>query len=167
MTERIRIRLKAFDHWVVDQTAADIVRTAQTSGATVRGPIPLPTRRQRWTVLRSPHIDKKSREQFELRTHKRLIDIVDSRPQTIDALTKLDLPIWNNSSMDGFAFILPENFDINDESINKFIISGNLFPGDDYLPIVNKGEAIKIMTGAPMPPKANCVVPIGAPVTVA
>ena len=62
--------------------------------------------------------------------------------------------------MDGFAFILPENFDINDESINKFIISGNLFPGDDYLPIVNKGEAIKIMTGAPMPPKANCVVPI-------
>ena len=92
MTERIRIRLKAFDHWGVDQTAADIVRTAQTSGATVRGPIPLPTRRQRWTVLRSPHIDKKSREQFELRTHKRLIDIVDSRPQTIDALTKLDLP---------------------------------------------------------------------------
>jgi len=75
-------------------------------------------------------------------------------------LTKLDLPIWNNSSMDGFAFILPENFDINDESINKFIISGNLFPGDEYLPIVNKGEAIKIMTGAPMPPKANCVVPI-------
>ncbi|GIT52465.1 MAG: 30S ribosomal protein S10 [Gemmatimonadota bacterium] len=84
--------MKAFDHWVVDQTAADIVRTAQTSGATVRGPIPLPTRRQRWTVLRSPHIDKKSREQFELRTHKRLIDIVDSRPQTIDALTKFDLP---------------------------------------------------------------------------
>ena len=75
-------------------------------------------------------------------------------------LTKLDLPIWNNSSMDGFAFILPENFDINDESINKFIISGNLFPGDEYLPIVNKGEAIKIMTGAPIPPKANCVVPI-------
>ena len=77
---------------MVDQTAADIVRTAQTSGATVRGPIPLPTRRQRWTVLRSPHVNKKSREQFELRTHKRLIDIVDSRPQTIDALTKLDLP---------------------------------------------------------------------------
>ena len=77
---------------MVDQTAADIVRTAQTSGATVRGPIPLPTRRQRWTVLRSPHIDKKSREQFEMRTHKRLIDIIDSRPQTIDALTKLDLP---------------------------------------------------------------------------
>ncbi|GMV07958.1 MAG: 30S ribosomal protein S10 [Gemmatimonadota bacterium] len=92
MADRIRIRLKAFDHWVVDQTAADIVRTAQKTGATVRGPIPLPTRRQRWTVLRSPHVDKKSREQFELRTHKRLIDIVDSRPQTIDALTKLDLP---------------------------------------------------------------------------
>jgi small subunit ribosomal protein S10 len=92
MSDRIRIRLKAFDHWLVDQTASDIVRTAQKTGATVRGPIPLPTRRERWTVLRSPHIDKKSREQFELRTHKRLIDIVDSRPQTIDALTKLDLP---------------------------------------------------------------------------
>ena len=90
--DRIRIRLKAFDHWLIDQTAGDIVRTVQKTGATVRGPIPLPTRRQLWTVLRSPHIDKKSREQFELRTHKRLIDIVDSRPQTVDALTKLDLP---------------------------------------------------------------------------
>ena len=69
-----------------------VVRTAQKSGATVKGPVPLPTRRERWTVLRSPHVDKKSREQFELRTHKRLIDIVDSRPQTVDALTKLDLP---------------------------------------------------------------------------
>ncbi len=92
MADRIRIRLKAFDHWLVDQTAADIVRTAQKTGAIVCGPIPLPTRRERWTVLRSPHIDKKSREQFELRTHKRLIDIVESRPQTVDALTKLDLP---------------------------------------------------------------------------
>ena len=92
MADRIRIRLKAFDHWLVDQTASDIVRAAQKTGATVRGPIPLPTRRERWTVLKSPHIDKKSREQFELRTHKRLIDIVDSRPQTIDALTKLDVP---------------------------------------------------------------------------
>ena len=91
MSDRIRIRLKAFDHWLVDQTAADIVRTAQKSGASVKGPVPLPTRRERWTVLRSPHVDKKSREQFELRTHKRLIDIVDSRPQTVDALTKLDL----------------------------------------------------------------------------
>ncbi len=92
MGSKIRIRLKAFDHAVIDQTAADIVRTAQKTGATVRGPIPLPTRRQRWTVLRSPHIDKKSREQFELKTHKRVIDILDSRPQTVDALTKLDLP---------------------------------------------------------------------------
>jgi small subunit ribosomal protein S10 len=92
MADRIRIRLKAFDHWIVDQTAADIVRTVQKTGASVRGPIPLPTRRERWTVLRSPHVDKKSREQFELRTHKRLIDIVDSRSQTVDALTKLDLP---------------------------------------------------------------------------
>ncbi len=92
MGSKIRIRLKAFDHAVIDQTAADIVRTAQKTGATVRGPVPLPTRRQVWTVLRSPHIDKKSREQFELKTHKRVIDILDSRPQTVDALTKLDLP---------------------------------------------------------------------------
>ena len=92
MVGRIRIRLKAFDHWLVDQTAGDIVRTAQKTGASVSGPIPLPTKRERWTILRSPHIDKKSREQFELRTHKRLIDILDSRPQTVDALTKLDLP---------------------------------------------------------------------------
>jgi small subunit ribosomal protein S10 len=92
MSGRIRIKLKAFDHWIVDQTASDIVRTAEKTGASVCGPVPLPTRRERWTVLRSPHIDKKSREQFELRTHKRLIDILDSRPATIDALTKLDLP---------------------------------------------------------------------------
>ena len=92
MTDKIRIRLKAFDHAVLDQTASDIVRTAQKTGATVRGPVPLPTRRQRWTVLRSPHVDKKSREQFELKTHTRVIDIIDSKPQTVDALTKLDLP---------------------------------------------------------------------------
>ena len=82
----------AADHVVLDQAAADIVRTAEKTGAQVSGPIPLPTKRQMWTVLRSPHIDKKSREQFELKTHKRLIDILDSRSQTIDALTKLDLP---------------------------------------------------------------------------
>jgi len=92
MSGRIRIRLKAFDHWVVDQTAAEIVRTAQKTGASVSGPVPLPTKRERFTVLRSPHIDSKARDQFELRTHKRLIDISESRPQTIDALTKLDLP---------------------------------------------------------------------------
>ena len=90
--QNIRIRLKAFDHWLVDQTAADIVRTAQKTGATVRGPIPLPTRIERYTVLRSPHIDKKSREQFEIRTHKRLIDIVHPTGKTIDALNKLSLP---------------------------------------------------------------------------
>ncbi|MBI4519630.1 MAG: 30S ribosomal protein S10 [Gemmatimonadetes bacterium] len=92
MASRIRIRLKAFDHWIIDQTAGEIVRTAQKTGADVRGPIPLPTKRSLFTVLRSPHIDKKSREQFELKVHKRVIDIVDTRPQTIDALTKLDLP---------------------------------------------------------------------------
>ncbi|HWP37288.1 MAG TPA: 30S ribosomal protein S10 [Gemmatimonadales bacterium] len=92
MAGRIRIRLKAFDHAVLDQAAADIVRTVEKSGSKVSGPIPLPTKVQRWTVLRSPHVDKKSREQFELKTHKRLIDITEARPQTVDALTKLDLP---------------------------------------------------------------------------
>ena len=92
MAGKIRIRLKAFDHAVIDQTATDIVRTAEKTGARVSGPIPLPTRIQRWTVLRSPHVDKKSREQFELKTHKRVVEILDSRPATIDALTKLDLP---------------------------------------------------------------------------
>ncbi len=92
MSGQIRIRLKAFDHVVLDQAAADIVRAVEKSGAKISGPIPLPTRMQRWTVLRSPHVDKKSREQFELKIHKRLIDIDDSRAQTVDALTRLDLP---------------------------------------------------------------------------
>lgn len=92
MAGRIRIRLKAFDHLVIDQAAADIVRAVEKSGSQVSGPIPLPTKTHRWTVLRSPHVNKKSREQFELKVHKRLIDIPDSRSQTVDALTRLDLP---------------------------------------------------------------------------
>jgi small subunit ribosomal protein S10 len=91
MAGRIRIRLKAFDHAVIDQASADIVRTAEKTGAQVSGPIPLPTKTQRWTVLRSPHVDKKSREQFEIRTHKRLLDILEPTQQTLDALMKLDL----------------------------------------------------------------------------
>jgi len=90
-SQNIRIRLKAFDHRVLDQSTLEIVNTAKRTGANVRGPIPLPTRIERFTVLRSPHIDKKSREQFEIRTHKRLLDIVDPTPQTVDALMKLDL----------------------------------------------------------------------------
>ena len=90
-SQNIRIRLKAFDHRVLDQSTAEIVNTARRTGADVRGPIPLPTRIERYTVLRSPHIDKKSREQFEIRTHKRLLDIIDPTPQTVDALMKLDL----------------------------------------------------------------------------
>ncbi|MPY76765.1 MAG: 30S ribosomal protein S10 [Alphaproteobacteria bacterium] len=89
--QNIRIRLKAFDHRVLDQSTQEIVNTAKRTGAQVRGPIPMPTRIERVTVLRSPHIDKKSREQFEIRTHKRLLDIVDPTPQTVDALMKLDL----------------------------------------------------------------------------
>ncbi len=90
-SQNIRIRLKAYDHRVLDQSTAEIVNTAKRTGAEVRGPIPLPTRIEKYTVLRSPHIDKKSREQFEMRTHKRLLDIVDPTPQTVDALMKLDL----------------------------------------------------------------------------
>ena len=89
--ERIRIRMEAFDHEVLDRTAHEIVDTAQRTGALVHGPIPLPTRIERYTVLRSPHIDRKSREQFEIRTHKRVLDIVDPTPQTVDALMKLAL----------------------------------------------------------------------------
>ncbi len=89
--QNIRIRLKAFDHRVLDQSTSEIVNTARRTGAQVRGPIPLPTRIEKFTVLRSPHIDKKSREQFEIRTHKRLLDIIDPTPQTVDALMKLDL----------------------------------------------------------------------------
>jgi small subunit ribosomal protein S10 len=89
---KIRIRLKSFDHRMIDKSAADIVRTAKNTGARISGPVPLPTQRSVYTVLRSPHIDKKSREQFETRVHKRLIDIMDTTPQTIDSLMKLDLP---------------------------------------------------------------------------
>jgi len=90
--QKIKIRLKSYDHALVDKSTKDIVRIAQKTGALITGPIPLPTNRHLITVLRSPHVDKKSREQFEIRTHKRLINIIDSRPQTIDALMKLDLP---------------------------------------------------------------------------
>lgn len=89
--QRIRIRLKAYDHKLLDQSANEIVSTAKKTGARVAGPIPLPTRIQKYTVLRSPHIDKKSREQFEIRIHKRLIDILEPTQQTVDSLMKLDL----------------------------------------------------------------------------
>jgi small subunit ribosomal protein S10 len=90
-TQNIRIRLKAFDHRVLDQATGDIADTARRTGALIRGPIPLPTRIEKFTVNRSPHVDKKSREQFEVRTYKRLLDIVQPTPQTVDALMKLDL----------------------------------------------------------------------------
>ena len=89
--QNIRIRLKAFDHRILDASTREIVSTAKRTGAQVRGPIPLPTHIEKFTVNRSPHIDKKSREQFEIRTHKRVLDIVDPTPQTVDALMKLDL----------------------------------------------------------------------------
>jgi len=92
-SQRIRIKLRSYDHAMLDQSAGQIVQTAKKTGAMISGPVPLPTRKTVYTVLRSPHVDKKSREQFEIRVHKRLIDIVHSTPQTIDALMKLDLPV--------------------------------------------------------------------------
>ena len=89
--QKIRIRLKAYDHRVLDQSAGDIVETAKRTGARVAGPIPLPTRIERYCVNRSPHVDKKSMEQFEIRTHKRMLDIIEPTQQTLDALMKLDL----------------------------------------------------------------------------
>ncbi|HCG99750.1 MAG: 30S ribosomal protein S10 [Candidatus Aquicultor secundus] len=91
-TQKIRIRLKAYDHEVVDQSAKKIVDTAQRTGARVAGPIPLPTERSLYTVIRSPHVNKDSREHFQMRTHKRLIDILDPTPKTVDSLMRLDLP---------------------------------------------------------------------------
>ena len=90
-SQTIRIRLKAFDHRILDQSTSEIVNTARRTGAKIRGPIPLPTSLNRFTVLRGPHVDKKSREQFEMRTHKRVLDIIEPTPQTVDALMKLDL----------------------------------------------------------------------------
>jgi len=90
--QRIRIKLRGYDHKLIDQSALEIVDTAKRTGAMVSGPIPLPTKKEIFTVLRSPHVDKKSREQFQMKTHKRLIDIISPTAKTIDALRKLDLP---------------------------------------------------------------------------
>jgi small subunit ribosomal protein S10 len=90
--QKIRIRLKAYDHQLLDRSVKEIVETVRRTGARVSGPVLLPTMINRWTVLRSPHVDKTSREQFEMRTHKRLLDIVDPTPATVDSLMKLDLP---------------------------------------------------------------------------
>ena len=89
--QKIRIKLKAYDHKRLDWSVAEIVETTRRTGAKIVGPVPLPTVRNRWTVLRSPHVDKKSREQFEIRTHKRIMEILEPTPQTVDALMKLDL----------------------------------------------------------------------------
>ncbi len=91
-TQRIRIRLKGFDYRIIDQSASEIVETAKRSGARVSGPVPLPTRIEKFTVNRSPHVDKKSMDQFEIRTHKRLIDILEPTAATVDELKKLNLP---------------------------------------------------------------------------
>lgn len=92
MQERIQIRMEAYDHEALDQSASDIIETAKRTGAIVRGPIPLPTRIERYTVLRGPHVNKKAREQFEIRTHKRLIYISEPTSQTVDSLSSLNMP---------------------------------------------------------------------------
>lgn len=91
-TAKIRLRLKSFDHKLLDMSMSEIVETVKKTGASIVGPVPLPTKRELYTVLRSPHVDKKSREQFELKTHKRLLEIIDPTAKTIDALKRLDLP---------------------------------------------------------------------------
>ncbi len=96
MSTRIRVKLKAFDHRLIDRSVAEIVSTAKRTGAQVSGPIPLPTRIEKFTILRSVHVNKKAREQFEIRTHKRLIDIMNTNPDTVDALMKLQLPAGVN-----------------------------------------------------------------------
>ena len=92
MQEKIQIRMEAYDHEALDQAALDIVETSKRTGARVAGPVPLPTRIERYTVLRSPHVDKKSREQFEIRTHKRIIDIIEPNARTVEALNRLVVP---------------------------------------------------------------------------
>ncbi len=96
MSARIRVKLKAFDHRLIDRSAAEIVATAKRTGAEISGPIPLPTRIEKFTILRSVHVNKKAREQFEVRTHKRLIDIMNTNPDTVDALMRLQLPAGVN-----------------------------------------------------------------------
>ena len=103
LNDKIRIRLKAYDYRVLDQSTAEIVETAKRTGARVAGPIPLPTVKNKVTVLKSPHVDKKSREQFEIRTHKRLMDILDPTPQTMDALMKLDPPAGVDAEIKAFG----------------------------------------------------------------
>ena len=94
--QKIRLKLMAYDHRILDLSAAEIVETVKKTGADIKGPVPLPTKREVYTVLRSPHVDKKSREQFQIKTHKRLIEIVNPTSRTIDALKKLDLPVGVN-----------------------------------------------------------------------
>ena len=131
--ERIRIRMEAYDHSVLDQSALDIVDTAKRTGAIVHGPIPLPTRIERYTVLRSPHIDKKSREQFEIRTHKRLIDIMQPTGKTIDSLNKLSLPAGVDIKIKASAGVETELhflFDVTGEVVRQREFSSQLQNAD-------------------------------------
>src|SRR5258707_3865059 len=130
LRERIRIRLKAYDHRILDQSTTEIVDTAKRTGATVAGPIPLPTVRNLYTVLRSPHVDKKSREQFEIRTHKRLLDILEPTQDTVDALMKLDLPAGVGVEVKAFGRGKKESGVKRHEAEIELQTSGMLAPGE-------------------------------------
>ena len=122
-TQNIRIRLKAFDHRVLDTSTREIVSTAKRTGARVRGPIPLPTRIEKFTVNRSPHVDKKSMDQFEIRTHKRLLDIIEPTAKTVDELKKLNLPAGVNYAVTGGVLILAATVD----AVSRVRAGGSLF----------------------------------------
>ena len=125
--QNIRIRLKAYDHRVLDNSTREIVNTAKRTGARVRGPIPLPTHIERFTVNRSPHVDKKSREQFEIRTHRRLLDIVEPTPQTVDALMKLDLASGVVQLPEGTEMVMPgDNVSMDVELIHPIAMDDGL-----------------------------------------
>jgi small subunit ribosomal protein S10 len=127
--QNIRIRLKAYDHRVLDNSTKEIVNTAKRTGARVRGPIPLPTHIERFTVNRSPHVDKKSREQFEIRTHRRLLDIVEPTPQTVDALMKLDLAAGVDVEIKIYRWCGEARS--SQRTRTPFPLAGEVFVGDD------------------------------------
>src|SRR5438132_1567537 len=146
LNEKIRIRLKAYDHRVLDQSTTEIVETAKRTGARVAGPIPLPTVKNKWTVLRSPHVDKKSREQFEIRTHKRLMDILDPTPQTVDALMNVNKPMRGHFEKTGGGIppmrVLKEfRLDASDDSTSvgdKILV--DQFSDGDIVDVVGKSK---------------------------
>jgi len=139
VNQKIRIRLKAYDHRLLDQSTTETVDPARRTGARVAGPIPLPTVRNRWTVLRSPHVDKKSREQFEIRTHKRLLDILQPTPETVDALMKLDLPAGVDVEIKAFGFPFQKIHNVGNR-YPKFLLAEQEIEWQGAAPIVESNH---------------------------